>query len=338
MENGRRTMVTLVYNGKNLTKQLQNLIESFRYTDVASGESDSIEMELNNSSLDFCTRHMPQKGDWMTASILTKNWKSNGKVQELKCGKFVLDDLSFEEPPLTCNIAGVSAPVQGGFKTTKRSKVYKKTTVKEIASQIAKRAGVSLYYDAPGIKVTKVEQSKTEDASFLLSLCEEYGLGMKLHKNKIVIFDEESYEQKAPVNSIHRKGGHIKSWTWNTTLQRTYTGARVAYTDPASSKKNHITIGSKKRIYRADVSASSKADAARKARALLAKENKKRTTMTLELFDVRVYAATTVKMEGFGKLSGKYYIDQVVHSVGSSGYTQSVTLHKVSPRIGGVVK
>lgn len=334
MENSRTTMVSLVYNGKNLSKKLKNVLENFRYTDVASGESDSIEFTLNNRSLLFCTKYMPRKGDQMTASIFRKNWTYNGSKQELKCGSFVLDDLSFEEPPLTCTVGGVAMPVKGEFKTTKRSKVYKKTTVKEIASQVAKRAGVSLYYDAPAIHITKLEQSKSEDSSFLASLCEEYGLGLKIYKNKLVIFDEEAYEQKAVAKTIKRCGGHVKSWTWNTTLQGTYTGAKVVYTDADNTKKHHMTIGEKGRMYRAEVSAFSKMDAARKARALLANENKKRTTMTLELYGILLYAGATVKIEGFGKMSGKYYVDQVVHSVGSSGYTQSVTLHKVSPRVG----
>lgn len=332
MAKGRSTKVSISYNGVNMDKKLAPFLEDFQYTDVASGENDAIDITLNNRDYQFMTKSMPKKGDKMSARIIRNNWEMSGVTKTIKCGTFILDDLSFEGSPNTCTIGAVSAPVKGEFKATKRTHIYKNATVKEIAGKVTKRAGIALFYDAPNVVVKKVEQSQATDSDFLLELCEEYGLGVKIYSGKIVIFDEEKYEQKAPALEIKKKA--VSEWNWNTTLQRTYTGAKVSYDDPDDNKEHKITIGKKGRMLRVDVSAFSKKEAAIKAKAKLAEENKKQTTMSVTVpGNVSVYSTQTVKMSGFGKLSGKYYVDKVVHAVGSNGYQKNISLHKVAQRI-----
>lgn len=334
MDNARKTTLNVIYNGKVLSSTTKHRIENFKYTDVASGESDSIEMTLNNRDFRFM-KNMPRKGDKISCSITRHNWVRNGAKKTLKCGGFTLDDLSFSAPPLICSIGAVSLPAKGEFKSRKRKKTYKNITVREIASTISKRAGIPLYYSAPRIRLEKVEQNKVPDSEFLLEICSEYGLGIKIYNGKIVIFDEEKYEKKVVKTTIHRNNKIVESWDWNTTLQGTYTGAKVSYTDPDDNKTHHVTIGKKGRLLEVDVSAFSKNDAILKAKAKLAEENKKRTTMTLTIFppDKPIVATDTIRIKGFYKLSGKYYVDKVEHSVSSSGYTQTLTAHKVSTRI-----
>lgn len=334
-QNARKTTLYLSYNGKSLSKQLKGFVEGFSYTDIASGESDSIELTLNNRDMRFMNKNKPYKGDRITAVINLHNWIKKGQTKSFKCGRFILDDLSFGEPPLTCTIGAVSIPARSEFKCRKRTKIYKNVTVREIARTVAKRAGVALHYSAGRIHVKEIEQSKTADSEFLQSLCEEYGLGLKIYKEKIVIFDEEEYEKKAPVATLSRKKD-IVSWTWNTTLQGTYTGAKVEYTDSDDSKKHSITVGKKGRMLDVNVTAFSKKDAGLKAKAKLAEENKKRTTMSLTIFpNPKIVATSTIRVSGLYKLSGKYYVDKVTHEISStSGYIMMLEVHKVKSRAG----
>lgn len=332
MDKARRTSISIQYNGANMTKKLAPYLEEFQYTDVASGENDAIEITLNNRDYRFMLQNMPKKGDRISASIKKYYWKANGTTQTMKCGKFILDDLSFSSAPAICTIGAVSSPVRGEFKATKRTHIYKNVTLQEIAGKVTKRAGIALFYDAPKVFIKKVEQSQETDAAFLLDLCEEYGLGIKIYNGKIVIFDEEKYEQKKAALEIKKSG--VLDWNWNTTLQKTYSGAKVSYNDPDDSKEHKITIGTKGRMLTVEVNAFSKREAGLKAKAKLAAENKKQTTMTVSVpGNVNVYSTQTVQMSGFGKLSGKYYVDKVSHTIGSGGYEKSVELHKVSKRI-----
>ncbi|MCI7419380.1 MAG: hypothetical protein MSS65_07220 [Clostridium sp.] len=333
MAAGRKTRLSIIYNGKDISQNIKKYVESFRYTDVASGESDEIELELNNSSGMFIKGHMPRKGDKITSTIYRYNWDSSGSTIRFRCGKFYLDDLSYSGPPMACTIGGVSSPVKGAFKSTKRSKTYKNVTIRELARVIAKRSGMTLHYSAASVKIKEIEQSKTADSEFLLSICQEYGLGLKIFGGKIIIFDEEKYEQKAPKCTIKRC--NCENWSWNTTLQGTYTGAKVTYTSPTDNKTHKVMIGKEGRVYHANVSASSTKEAVMKAKAQLAEQNKQRTTMQLTIMPGKTIVATdTIRLSGFYKLNGKYYVDKVEHAVtGESGYVQTLTLHKVTPRI-----
>ena len=335
MANARKAGLSLLYKGSNVKSLTKDCVESFTFTDIAYGESDSIELTLNNSSFRFMNKEKPCKGDKIGATIQLHNWNKNGQTLPCKCGSFVLDDLSFSEPPRICEIGAVAMPVKSEFKSTKRTKPYKNVSLKEIARTIAKRAGVALHYSAKNVHIKEIEQSKTPDSEFLTSLCEEYGLGLKIFKGKIVIFDIEDYEKKKSIKTINRKKGVI-NWTWNTTLQGTYTGAKVSYTDPDDNKNHHMTIGKKGRMLDVNITAFSKKDAELKAKAKLAEENRKRTTMTLSIFpDPRIVAGATVRMDGFYKLSGKYFVQKVTHRItGKGAYSMTLDVYKVNNRIG----
>ncbi len=337
MEKARRTGLVIKYNGKNLPEKLKNYIEDFSYTDVATGESDSAEFTMNNRDLRFMDKNMPKKGDALVVYIRRTNWKHNGDTRSFKCGKFTIDDISFSGPQNEAKIGAVSVPAKTGFKYTKRSHTYKNITVEQLAKTITKRAGIALHYSAKKIRIKKIEQNKEADSDFILSVCEEYGLGVKIYNGKIVIYDEEAYEKKKTVKTFSRTGGEVIDWDWNTTLQGTYTGAKVRYTDTDDNKEHKITIGKKGRMLDVDVSAWSKNDAILKAKAKLAAENKKWVTMTLTIFpDKNLVATDTIRLTGFRKLSGKYFIDSIAHTVAGNGiYKQVLNLHKVRKRIGG---
>lgn len=333
MSASRKTRISVGYNGNNITKNIKHYIEDFTYTDVASGESDSIELSLANIDMRFMNSMKPCKGDKITPYINMHNWLKPGTSKSFKCGKFILDDLSFSEPPLKCSIGAVSMPVKGEFKGRKRTKTYKKVTLYEIAKEIARRAGIACYYSAKRIHIKSIEQNKTADSEFLVSLCEDYGLGLKIYNGKIVIYDEEDYEKKKSVATLSKE--NMISWDWNTTLQGTYTGAKVAYTDADDNKEHHITVGKRGRLLDVNITADSKSDAELKARAAFANENKKRTTMKIEVFpNTKIIATSTINITGLRKLSGKYYVDKVTHTINKSGgYTMSLEIHKVKNRV-----
>lgn len=332
MNSPRRTALALSYNGKNVTTAITDQLESFTYTDVASGEMDTLAIVLSETKHKWINAWFPVEGDYIESTIQIKDWNSPGDNRQLKCGKFLIDDFTFRGPPDTFNLNAISCPINSDFASTTKSKTWSKTTLKGIASTIAKTAGITLYYDAEAYKIDKLEQSNATDISFLFQLCESYGLAMKIYNSRLVIFHEESYEKKAAIGTIDKS--NCDTYNLNGTLVGKYNGVTIKY-KVAKSNKTFIykfmeTSG--KRILKVNEKADNLADAEIKAKARLRKSNKDARTINLNLKgDVKYLAGTCFNITGFGKFNGKYYIDKAVHTL-TGGYTVSLQMHQVKSK------
>ena len=61
----RKATASVSYNGKRIDTKLAEYLQSFSYTDVASGESDSLSLNINDRESWF-----PSKGDTMEPRLL----------------------------------------------------------------------------------------------------------------------------------------------------------------------------------------------------------------------------------------------------------------------------
>ena len=319
-------------SGQSTREKLGNKIErqlsSFSYTDVASGQSDSVSLTMHDIGKEWMGAYMPQRGASLGAKIVPKEWE---KLDPLDCGRFVLDDISFSGPQITCSIGGVSVPAMDDFKSLPRTQTYEKTTVRQIASQVASRAKISLVYEASDVQIAEIEQKKKTDSAFLYELCEKYGLAMKVYNKKIVIFDMAAYESKKAVLTLE-EGKNLIDWSYNTTVDGTYTGVELSYTDPDKSTIK-VTIGTQGRMYSLNTQASSRYDAELQAEAKVNEANRSAETMTVSVFPCSLVATQCVNIKGLGRIDGKYFIDKIKHDIGSSGYKMQLTLHKVQKLI-----
>ena len=314
-----------------LGTKIAKAITGFSYTDVASGKSDSVSITLHDIGKEWLDKYMPKKGASLGAEISLTNWNQEERVDKFDCGAFVLDDVSFSGRPLTCVLGGVSVPAMDDFKSLPRTKTWEKTTIKEIASEIAGRAGVSIVYDAGTIQIAELEQNKQADSAFLYSLCEKYGLAMKVYNHKIVIFDIVKYEEKGAILTLNESD--LTNWSYNTTVEGMYTGVNLTYTDPDSDETIDVTMGTGGRMYSINTQASSRYDAELQAAAKVNAANRSITTMTVTIrANIKIIASHCIEIKGLGKLDGKYYVDTIKHSIGS-GYNMQLTLHRVQPAI-----
>lgn len=324
--NTRRAYPTIFYNGKNISTTVDKYLESFQYTDPASGESDSISLTFGNWNGNWLAGWFPDKGATLSARIRTYSWWSKSAMVQLICGTFSLDDISFSGAPDVMTIGAVSTPAVDAFKTTERTKIWESITIQQIASDIAMRYGLSVLYDAPVIKITVLEQSGATDSAFIASVCKDYGLSLKVYGNKLVVFDREKYKKKSAVKTIDK--GDMLSYTFNTTLTGTYTGGELVYTDAKGNQIIYKT-GKGPRILKSNVQASNAAEAKLKLDAAIAEANHNETTLSFSTMGQPTLAAgQTINITGLGRANGKYYIDKLSHSVGDS-YTTAFECSKV---------
>ena len=328
----RKATASVSYNGKRIDTKLAEYLQSFSYTDVASGESDSLSLNINDRDRKWIKSWFPSKGDTMAATIIMKNWSKEGDTQKLSCGSFVIDDFSFSGTPVKLKLEALALPADSSFKETQRTKTYEKTTLENIGQEVANRASIKLYYEAPRIPIEKVEQSEKDDCSFYNELVKLYGFAMKIYKNKIVVFNEATYEKKKSVATLTEQNIE-PNWSWNTKLCRTYTGAKYEYTNNDKNQTIKVEVGGGNRILKVTDAASNASEAERITLAKINEANKGDTTMsvTMTRANRKIIATSCVTIKGFGKLDGKYYVEKVTWDIGS-GCKQKLDLRRVADR------
>lgn len=340
MSNARKAVPSLSFNGKSVTTTLKDYLESVSYTDVASGSSDSIDISVHNIGMKWLGAWYPKKGDKIKGSITFKDWNAAGKDLKLNCGTFVLDSIKFTGGPLAASFGALAIPASDSFKTTERTKTWKKVTVQKIATDIAKRYKLSLSYSGPSITINAIEQSEKSDSAFLYDICGKYGLSMKIYNSKIVIYDQTAQEKKKAVATLTRESFVDDSWDYSDELEGTYTGARISYKSGKDSKEISVYLGLKKedasesRVLKINETADDATDAYYKAAASVNKSNEKATTITGKIWpNPKVCAGVCVTISGMGKINGKYFVEKSTMQITDSGTEQSIELHKCQSRL-----
>lgn len=313
----------------SVAEKMERQITAFEYTDVASGQSDSVSITMHDIGKEWMGGLMPIRGADIGVRISAENWE---ELKSFNCGTFILDDISFSGRPTNCVLGGVSVPAMDDFKSLPVTRTWEKATVEQIAAQIAQRAGVALCYDALPVQIAEIEQNQQTDSAFLYQLCDKYGLALKVYNHKLVIFDIVAYEEKEEVASFYEKD--MEKWSYKTTIEGTYTGVNLNYTDPDTEDTINVSIGTSGRMYSMNTQASSKYDAELQAAAKANQANRSVETMEITIkARSGIVASHCIQILGFGRIDGKYYVDRIKHSVGSKGYTMALTLHKIQKAI-----
>ena len=336
----RTCVPELEYNGKKANTELDEFLQSVEYTDSADAESDTIDIEMQNIEKRWLKGWWPKKKDVVVAKLIFKNWNESGDRIVFRCGRFTLDSVSYSGGPIVCKMSGLAMPKSNKFQSRKRTQTWKDVTLKQVGQRIAKRYNLGFRYDAKQIKIDKLEQSEEDDCSFLKKLADKYDLGMKIYRNKIVIWSRAKYERRKPIAYINRKMWVDDSWEFESSLEGVYTGCRITYKDTKDSKKDISTyVGVKDehakgaRTLKLNESCSSEKEAREKAAAKVNESNMKAMTLSGTIFpNPRICSGCTVRVKGIGKGNGKYFVDKMTLSVDSSGTTQKLEMHKVQKR------
>ena len=330
----RRTDISIIYQGKNITVGLKPYLKGFTYTDCASGAADTISLDIADMYRKWIDAWFPAKTDSISAAIEVSNWNCEGDNWALDCGQFTVDGVDFSGPPVSLRLDAISTPVSESFDCRRNTKTWEKATLQTIAAKIADEEGVALVYDAPAISIKVLEQSEETNMSFLNKLCADYGLAMKVYSKKIIIFDEEVYEAKPCVGTITELD--VISWSGKTTLTGIADSATIKYKDPKSGKDLSYTYKARNtggrpthKLQESNEKADSLDDAMKKAKAMVREANKGETTMSLKMDAHKGLVSTqNILVRGFGKFDGKYFIEKAAHSV-TGGYTMDLEVRRI---------
>ena len=317
----RSVALDVLYNNAPFAGQVGAEIESLTYTDNAADNSDSIDIILNAQDSKWLYGWMPEKGATLRPIIRGMNWEREGDRRTIECGLFVLDDVNYSDAPTTLQVGGVSKPSDSDFSELEREYIWKNTSIKRIGASIAARYGLEFSYDADDYDIECDEQDGT-DSSYYNQLCKYYGLVLKVFASKLWVYDREAYKEKKEVKTFRRSDIEPGSFQYSTTISGTFTGGHFSYSDPDTDKDIECSVGGGKRTKNVSRRATSVQDAAVQLCAELNNANHGNTSIRFTTDgEWAVSASDCIKISGYGKLDGKYFVDKVTHQVSNGGFT-----------------
>lgn len=328
----RRATIRLAYNGRDISRDIEQDLIGFRWEDNASGKADSISISLKNDHGRWAEEWLPGTGDTLEAWIISEQ---GGRVEQLYCGRFSIDDLEFQYPERTLTTKGVSVPLDNTVRRTKKSKAWEDASLQDVAQAIADGAGLGLLYDVQAqVRYDRVDQTRETDLRFLDRLCSDAGCSLKVTDSQIIVFETAAYEDRDPSASVALGDSQLISASFEMQAYDAYSTVIVSYYDSTADELVEATVHDKHVVggmtARLSKRAKSLVDARRLAEVELARLNRYDVTGKFSLLGGGgLVAAATLEVSGFGAMSGKYIIDTAVHDV-AGGYTVAADARRVA--------
>lgn len=348
----RRASWSVAVKGVDITDEIKRDLISLELTDNEEGAADDFQIKLADREGKWLQK-------WLNESV-QKGSKSNGlsfdvkigladhtgKVYQQKSGSFQLDTMKHEGPPNKATIKCTSLDLAGSIRSEKKSKSWENYTLGSIAHEIANNGGLDLLFSVKSEHnptYSRKEQDDETDMEFLIRLCDDAGLFIKIYQKKMIIFEKGPLEKQDPVMDIKFGDGRYTKWDLSTSSgDTTYDYCTVRYTDPKTGSliegtyyssayeeeekednPSHTGLILKRKV-------TSQAEAEGIAEQELNLRNLFERTATLTLpGNPMLMAGLPVKLKGFGYWTGKYMINKCVHSISTSGYTTKLTLRMI---------
>ncbi|ECB7412517.1 phage protein D [Salmonella enterica subsp. enterica serovar Typhimurium] len=326
----------LRYNLKDITHDITAYATSITFTDKLSGESDELEVELEDSEQRWCDAWYPGMGDTLALQL-----GFQGKPLT-DCGGFSIDEIELSGPPDSVSIRGRSAPVTRAMRT-KSNRGFENTTLAAIAGRIARKHKLKLEGQIEPLTLERITQYGESDLAFLKRLANDYGYMVKVTPEKL-IFSHLGKLRDAPViRTITPQ--EVSRWTLRDTLHEVYKGVKNKHQNSQTrtlvtfNADNTTTTRTEKKSSSSGMSTSSDIintsdraqnaeEASAKGKAKLDSKNEYKHAGTLSLEgDLSLRAGGSVTLSGFGKSDGKWLIISARHSLArSSGLTTDIDI------------
>ena len=337
----RRTAASIAFAGTDITDDIRPYLKSITYTDDVDDLADDLKIEVQDRDGVWLEHWLEEAVEAaaggklsISAVIKPENWT---KTETLKTGAFELDNVGASGPPAVITISATSLAFSAAIRQTKKSKAWENYTLSGIAAEIAAGGGMTCMFESStNPSYDRVEQTRQSDIDFLKKLCQDAGISIKVTDGKIVLYDQATYEAKAPVLTIEKgaKGGYTKYKLSSGSADTQYSKCRVSYMDPATGKciegtaEDGDVSGDQCLEITAKVKSIGEAEVLAKKHLRLHNKMAKTATFTMP-GDVGLVAGVTVLLKGWGGWDGKYIVTRATHTVGSGGYTTQIRMRKV---------
>ena len=308
------------YNQKDITTDVSNQVLNIEYTDFEHGQSDEITITFEDTQKLWQGSWIPSKGDSLRVFIGYEGEKL------LNCGLFEIDEIEFATPPDVLTVKALATGITKALRQN-NSVAYENKTLKQIASEIAQKHGLTLVGEIEDVRVERITQNQERDLTFLKKLAEQYGYIFKIAEGNLVFYKTEKLTGADAAKILYRTDLSRISLTEKTS--KNYKSVTVSYHNPKTGKKITATAKNEKCVkgdtLKITERCENKQQALLKAKAALAKGNNTIEGSIDLVGNPNLIAGLNVELKDLGYFSGKYHITQTRHFIDrTSGYGTSL--------------
>ncbi len=332
---------------KDISEDIGKFFLSMTYTDNLSDDADDVTIELEDRAQIWQADWYPEgEGNQIDIAIHIYNGTTlyDGETV-LEPGKFEIDEIETNGFPSTVSIKAVSVLGDSTLRGTRKNKTWENISIWKCAADICEQNGMELFWDCEeNPNLDHVEQADESDLDFLLKICHDHGMSLKITPEKIIIFDDAKFETADPVITIYKPGVTAEinentmplRWLIDYRLRAktrdTYWKCQVKY---QKGKDKELIEGEfaapnkeKGRILLVREQVENQAEAERLAKKKLREANKEE--MTGEFTTVgnhNVAAGQVIELKNFGKFDGNYLVTKVNHEI-REDYTTKIYVRR----------
>ena len=330
----------LTYEQTNITQNISPYVTAITYVDHLQGESDELEIELEDSDGRWMNGWYPDQGDILNAKI-----GYSGSAL-LPLGDFEIDEISISGPPSTVRIRSLATGITSATRT-RTPRGWENTTLANVASSIAKRHNMTVVGKIREIQIDRITQYHEQDLAFLHRVAKEYGYIFKVNGSKLVFSELDSLCNGKSVLTLDKSD--LMDYSFTDQLRDVPSDVKNKYHNPKTKqmvvygpdndqvvtttvtskrrKKVSTSANTLKMAHRAGTKQMSEA----KALAALNAANLEKTTGTITIpGNTKCVAGNVITLTGLGKLSGRYLVTSARHQqTRSGGYVVTGDIKKV---------
>lgn len=325
----RSPYFSLVYQGVDISSELDPMTTSITYTDNHHGKVDEIDVTVQDKDGRWKGPWKPEPGDTMVLTIF------DGAGGILPCGTFEMDEpeASGDRGGDIMTMRGLAAPISKPLRTQK-TRAFENQSLRAIVAKVTGENGLSLEGQIDNLTFKRVTQRRERDLEFLTRVAQDTGHYFTVRGQRAIFTSIKSVDGRAAALTVSHAqlGVYLISYRLKEQTAETYSKAKVtaAHEDDkrmieAEEEDSNVKTGDMLRISGERIE--SQANAKALARSRMHFKNRKRRSGSISLVgDVRALAGVTVEMAGFGRYSGKYLIDRSTHNMSRGGYTTDAEL------------
>lgn len=320
MEEVKIPVWNMLWNGRNVTDYLTPYVLSVTYEDVYHGESDTIEITIENRGLRWLQNWYPEKGDTVVLNIGYKD------EPHLPCGEFEIDEIEFSGSRIsgdTVHLRGIATQFKKSIRE-KRTIAYENTTLSKIVKLIAERNGMNAVIELDADPTFKrIDQKQKADLTFLRELAEKYNASVKVQGNTVYFISNNRLKDRKPALTIERKD--VISYSLRDKTHNIYKGIIITYHDPKTKKllkyrEDWTGYKAGADYLKINEKVESLEEAKIRARAERFKYDSREKTGRITVpGNPQIMAGLVVALSSFGLMDGNWLIERTRHTISRTG-------------------